>query len=457
MLNATPVEIKPRQALRINPAKTCQPIGAMYAALGIHGCMPHSHGSQGCCAYHRSHLTRHYKEPVIATTSSFTEGASVFGGLANMTQALTNIFAVYNPEIVAVHTTCLSEVIGDDIPMMIKKAQDEGIIPPGKTVIHANTPSFVGSHITGFANMTTAMVRYFATRSTRTLTQLNLIPGFVDPADMRELKRIGKEMGVKMVMFPDTSDVLDLPQTGVYHMYPKGGTTSAALKSTGDSLATLALGHFAAHPAAIELDEKCNVPCAFLETPIGLTQTDRLIHALRNYAGVDVPPSIDYERGRLLDVMSDMHQYFHGKRVAVAGDPDNVISLIQFLVELDMKPVYVITGSPGNHFETRVQELLKDHVPDAMIKQNADLFELHQWIKNVPVDLLIGNTYCKYIARAENLPFVRFGFPVMDRMSHRLFPTVGYNGALRLLDKIIDAMLDKKDRECPEEWFELVQ
>ena len=131
MLNGTTAEIKPREALRINPAKTCQPIGAMYASLGINGCMPHSHGSQGCCSYHRSHLTRHFKEPVVATSSSFTEGASVFGGLANMTQALANIFTIYNPKIVAVHTTCLSEVIGDDIPMMIKKATEEGIIPPG--------------------------------------------------------------------------------------------------------------------------------------------------------------------------------------------------------------------------------------------------------------------------------------------------------------------------------------
>ncbi len=134
MLDGTTAEIKPREALRINPAKTCQPIGAMYAALGIHGCMPHSHGSQGCCAYHRSHLTRHFKEPVVATSSSFTEGASVFGGLANMTQALNNIFTIYNPKIVAVHTTCLSEVIGDDIPMMIKKATEEGIIPGGQSV-----------------------------------------------------------------------------------------------------------------------------------------------------------------------------------------------------------------------------------------------------------------------------------------------------------------------------------
>ena len=107
------------QALTINPAKTCQPIGAMYAALGIHGCLPHSHGSQGCCSYHRSTLTRHYKEPVMAATSSFTEGSSVFGGQANLLQAIENIFTVYNPDVIAVHTTCLSETIGDDIPQII--------------------------------------------------------------------------------------------------------------------------------------------------------------------------------------------------------------------------------------------------------------------------------------------------------------------------------------------------
>ena len=457
MLNGTTAEIKERSALRINPAKTCQPIGAMYAALGIHGCMPHSHGSQGCCSYHRSHLTRHYKDPVIATTSSFTEGSSVFGGMANLNQALENIFTIYKPEIVAVHTTCLSEVIGDDIPTIVKKATEEGKVPAGKYVIHANTPSFVGSHITGFSNMVTAMVKYLSEKTGETKDQINIIPGFIDPTDMRELKRLAGELNVNIVMFPDTSDVLDSPQTGVYEMYPKGGATVEQLKSTGNSIATLALGHFASHPSAIALEDKCEVPGAFLELPIGITATDEYIDALRNYATVEVPASIVQERGRLLDVVSDIGQYLYGKRVAVFGDPDQVISMTRFLVELDMKPVYVITGSQGNHFEARVGEILKDHAPEAKIKQNADLFELHQWIKQEGVDLLLGNTYGKFIARAENIPFVRFGFPILDRMSHRVFPMVGYQGALRLIDKIIDAFFDKKDREAPEEGIELVQ
>ncbi len=457
MLSGTTAEIKPRTALRVNPAKTCQPIGAVYAALGVHGCMPHSHGSQGCCAFHRSHLTRHFKEPVIATTSSFTEGSSVFGGMANLHQGLENIFAIYEPEIVAVHTTCLSEVIGDDVPTFVKRAREEGKISATCRVIHANTPSFVGSHVTGFANMVTAFVKYLAESTGKTNGTLNVIPGFVDPSDIREIKRIAALLDVEIVTFPDTSDVLDLPQTGVYEMYPKGGATVRQLIEAGDAQATIALGHFAAHPAAQLLESKCGVAAELLELPIGIAATDEYVDALRRLGNASVPASLVQERGRLLDAVGDMGQYLYGKRVAVFGDPDHVIGLTRFLLELDMKPVYVITGSPGNHFEARARELLAEAVPEAKVKQSSDLFELHQWMKQAPVDLLVGNTYGKQIARAENVPFVRFGFPILDRMGHRVFPSLGYQGALRLIDKIVDALFDKKDRECAEESFEFVQ
>jgi nitrogenase molybdenum-iron protein beta chain len=457
MLNGTTAEIVERKALRINAAKTCQPIGAMYASLGIHGCMPHSHGSQGCCSYHRSHLTRHFKEPVIATTSSFTEGSSVFGGLANLTQALKNIFSIYNPDIVAVHTTCLSEVIGDDIPTIVKRAREEGAIPEGKIVIHTNTPSFVGSHVTGFANMVASIIKYLAEKSGETRNQVNIIPGFVEPADMREIRRLANLMGVPAVILPDTSGVLDGGLDGEYEMYPKGGATLPEIKSMGDSMATIALGHFTSHPAAFAMENKHNVPSTLLELPIGVAATDEFIQTLRAFAPEGaVHADIETDRSRLIDTISDMQQYFHGKRVAVAGDPDHVIGLTRFLLELGAKPVYVITGSQGNHFEKRIHELLDPVVPDAKIKQTADFFELHQWIKNEPVDLLVANTYGKYISRVENIPLVRVGFPILDRVGHRFYPTIGYTGAIRLIEQMTNALFDHRDRECPEEWFELV-
>jgi nitrogenase molybdenum-iron protein beta chain len=198
LLRHTTDKIIEREALTINPAKTCQPIGAMYAALGIHGCLPHSHGSQGCCSYHRSALTRHYKEPIMASTSSFTEGSSVFGGQANLLQAVETIFTVYNPDIIAVHTTCLSETIGDDVNQIAQKARDDGKVPAGKYLVHCNTPSYVGSHITGYSNMVAAFVKYFSAKSSTKKDQTNIISGWVEPSDMREIKRLAAEWVQKL-------------------------------------------------------------------------------------------------------------------------------------------------------------------------------------------------------------------------------------------------------------------
>jgi len=392
----------------------------------------------------------------MAATSSFTEGASVFGGSSNLVTAIQTIFQVYDPDVIAVHTTCLSETIGDDIPSIIRKAQDEGHVPDGKLVFHTNTPSYIGSHVTGFSNMVRSMVTYFAQSSGEKRNQFNIIPGFVNPSDMRQIKSMAADMGVKTVLFPDTSDVLDLPMTGTYEFYPRGGITIDEIRTTGDSIATLSLGSFASEDAGVTLETKCGVPCEVLDLPIGISATDRFIQTLKDVSGAQIPLSIRDDRGRLLDMMSDMHQYFYGKKVAVFGDPDHIIPLVELLLDLNMKPVHVLTGTPGLRFERRVKALLDPTVPEANIKAHSDLFELHQWIKNEPVDLLIGNTYGKYIARAEDIPFVRYGFPILDRVGHTYFPTVGYRGGLHLVEKIVSTLLDRKDRDAADERFELV-
>ncbi|MBI5521200.1 MAG: nitrogenase molybdenum-iron protein subunit beta [Desulfarculus sp.] len=457
LLRHTPKEIGERGALTINPAKTCQPIGAMYAALGIHGCLPHSHGSQGCCAYHRSTLTRHYKEPISAATSSFTEGSSVFGGQANLLQAIETIFTVYDPEVIAVHTTCLSETIGDDLPQIIDKADKAGKIPPGRRVIYANTPSYVGSHVTGFSNMVKGMAAT-ARKSGQKNGKVNVIPGWVEPADMEEIKRLAALLGVEIILFPDTSGVLNGPLDGQFQMYPPGGVTMDELKSTGDSTGTLALGEWCSAEAARLLDTSCKVPCRVLEMPYGLKATDRFVDALRTIAGVSVGDEINHERGQLVDMISDMHQYFYHKQVAMAGDPDQLIALCEFLVSIDMWPRHVVTGTPGRAFEERIRQITAGLPYQVNVKAGAgaDLFLFHQWIKNDPVDLLLGNTYLKYIARDEDIPLLRFGFPILDRVGHQYFPSVGYKGGLRLLEKILGALLDRKDRDDPEQSFELV-
>jgi nitrogenase molybdenum-iron protein beta chain len=453
MLDYTKKDTYERSALRVNPAKTCQPVGAMYAALGVHQCMPHSHGSQGCCAFHRMYLTRHFKDPAMASSSSFTEGASVFGGGSNLKTAAKNIFDIYNPTIIAVHTTCLSETIGDDLNALI-----QGIdIPEGKYMVHTNTPSYKGSHITGFSNMVASFINYLSVASGNKNGKLALLPGFVNPGDMREMKRLAEVMGISYTMLPDTSGVMDSPMTGKYEMYPKGGTTVEEIINLGDSEYTLAMGKFASEAGAEALDKKCHVPFKTISMPIGIGNTDKFVMELQSFSKAEVPYSIEEERGQLVDILIDIHPYTYNKKVAIFGDPDTVLGLTEFVLEMGMIPKYVVTGTPGEAFVTAAGALFtKFGMEGCTAKASGDLFELHQWIKEEGVDLLIGGTHGKYIARAEDIPFVRAGFPIIDRYIHSYLPLVGYRGGMRLAELITNALMDRQDRDSTEEDFEMV-
>ncbi|MBN1432210.1 MAG: nitrogenase molybdenum-iron protein subunit beta [Methanomicrobiaceae archaeon] len=457
MLDCTPKEPVPEGSHtigKINPVKTCQPIGAMYAALGIHRCLPHSHGSQGCCSYHRMALSRHFHDPAMASTSSFTEGASVFGGAANLKTSIKNVFQIYDPDIIAVHTTCLSETIGDDIPAIIKQSE----IPEGKYVIHCNTPSYDGSHVTGFSNMCKGIVNYLAEADDAPKKeQVNIFPGYVNPGDMREIQRIVTEMGIKSIMYPDTTNVMDSPMMKKYEMYPMGGAKIEDIKDSGNSKMTIALGAWSSAEAAAILQSKCKVQGVPLKIPIGVKATDEMIMALKDGFDVEVPLSLEIERGQVIDTLLDIHFQYEGKKVAVYGDPDIVIPLTELLITMGMIPKYIITGTNGKKFEQTINSMLEEAgIEGSKIKAEGDLFDLHQWIKEESVDLLIGNSHGKYIARAEDIPLVRVGFPVYDRAVHPLMPITGYRGCLRLIEMISNTLLDRRDHDALDQDYELI-
>jgi len=453
MLDLTPKEIKSRSALRINPCKTCQPVGAMYAALGVHRCMPHSHGSQGCASYHRTFLSRHFKDPAMASTSSFTEGASVFGGGSNVKTAVKNVFDIYEPDIIAIHTTCLSETIGDDMNTYILDMD----IPDGKYVVHASTPSYVGSHINGYYNMMCGFISYLARKTGTPNGNTAIFPGFVNPGDIREIKRMAKLVGVPFTMFPDTSGIMDAPMTGRFEIYPQGGTTIPEIEGLGDCSEVLALGKLTSAEPAEQLKKKCKVPYRLLPLPIGIEATDRFVMELSRISMNEVPYELEEQRGQLVDILLDSHQYTYQKTVAIYGDPDTVLGLTALCTEMGLVPKYVITGTPGESFTREASTLFEKYgLQGCTAKANADLFELHQWIKNEPVDLMIGTSYGKAIAKAEDIPLVRAGFPVLDRYVHSYQPMVGYSGAIRMVELITGALMDRMDRDCVDEDMEVV-
>ena len=226
----------------------------------------------------------------------------------------------------------------------------------------------------------------------------------------------------------------------------------------GGSRALIALGHIASAEAASIIMKKFELPTELLPLPVGVAFTDQYVMALKNISGTDVPADMDQERGRVVDLMLDSSPYTNGKKVAVYGDPDIVYAMTSLCLEMGMIPKCVITGTPKKEFETLVNDLLgKYGVQDeCVVKADTDLFYMHQLIKNEPVDLLLGNSYGKYIAKAEDIPIVRMGFPVLDRYAGTIQPVVGYRGATRMIERMLEALMSRQDRDAADEDFECV-
>lgn len=454
MLDATPKTIVKREALRINSCKTCQPVGAMYAALGVHGCMPYSHGSHGCVAYHRTVLSRHYKEPVMAVSSSFSEGASVFGGKSNLAAGTKNAFDIYDPDIIAVHTTCLSEVIGDDLHAFLMDID----IPEGKDVVYCHTPSFKGSHVNGYAAMMAGFINCMTQQKSAPNGKLAVFPAWSEPADLRLLKHYLELMGVAYTLFPDQSGIVDAPMTDHFVSFPKGGTTKAEIQALGGCAGVLGLGEWTVPEPCDALEKKCGVKQEIIPYPIGLANTDALLMKLSECSGREVPYELEEERGQLIDLILDQHIWTSQKTCAIYGDPDFILGVTSLALEMGMIPKYVLTGTPGHAFPKLARKLFERYGVEDQCQafEFDDLFSLHQYIKNDPVDVLIGTSYGKQIARAEDIPFVRAGWPVLDRYGHYLWPNIGYKGAMRFVERISNAIMDKVDRTCPDEDFDVV-
>lgn len=439
-----------RQALTINPAKACQPLGAVLCALGFEKTLPFVHGSQGCVAYFRSHLSRHFKEPVAAVSTSMTEDAAVFGGLNNMIEGLENAFALYKPLMIAVSTTCMAEVIGDDLNAFIKKAKDQGVIPTDLTVPFAHTPSFVGSHITGYDNMMKGILSTITVgKKGESNGKLNIIPGFdTYTGDYREIKRLLDIMGVKHTMLADVSDTFDSPNNGEYKLYPGGTPLNDAMDSI-NATATIALQKYSTLKTMEFISKEWSHQKALVISPIGIKNTDSFFEEISKITGKPIPQEIEDERGRTVDAMIDSHPYVHGKRFALVGDPDLLLGLISFLMEMGGFPVHIVCTMGDKKFEEDAYNLLSESPfgAEGKVYTGKDMWHLRSLMFTEPVDFIIGNSYAKFLWRDTGTPLIRIGFPLFDRHHLHRYPIIGYQGVINLLNWIVNTVLDEMDRK----------
>lgn len=450
-----------REALTVNPAKACQPLGAVLCALGFEKTLPYVHGSQGCVAYFRTYFNRHFKEPVACVSDSMTEDAAVFGGQKNMFDGLENAKALYKPDMIAVSTTCMAEVIGDDLNAFIGNAKKEGHIEQEFPTPFAHTPSFVGSHTTGWDNMFEGIQRYFTLNTMEgkevgSNGKVNIVPGFETYlGNYRVMHRMLQEMGVEYSVLCDPTEVLDTPADGEYRMY-EGGTTIDEMKDAPNAIDTLLLQPWQLVKTKKFVKNTWHQPASEINIPMGLEWTDEFLMKVSELTGKPIPASLAKERGRLVDMMTDSHAWLHGKKFALYGDADFALGMTKFLLELGAEPTHVLVNHANKRFKKAAEKMCKEspYGQNTQIHISKDLWHFRSLVFTDKPDFMIGNSYGKFIQRDTlqkgkefEVPLIRLGFPIFDRHHLHRMTTMGYEGAIYMLTTLVNAVLERLDEE----------
>jgi nitrogenase molybdenum-iron protein NifN len=431
-----------RKACTVNPLKMSQPIGGALAFLGLNGCMPVLHGSQGCTGFGLVLFVRHFREAIPLQTTAMNEATTIMGGFDNIEQAILNICNRTKPEIIGICSTGLTETKGDDVEGYLKLIRQRHPELEHVAIVYVSTPDYKDAFQDGWSKAVTRMVEELAEPGRAMVTgRINVLVGsHLTPADIEELRETIEAFGLDPVILPDLSGSLDGHVPDDFSPTTLGGTPLANIRALGAAQFTIAIGE-QMRPAAEALARKNDVLYTVLDRLTGLEANDRLLALLSELSGKPVPNKYRRQRSQLVDAMLDGHFFFGGKKIALGAEPDLLWSIGSWLTEMgaEISAAVTTTASP-----------LLERLPTAEVLI-GDLEDLET--RATGCDLLITHSHGRQMAERLGLPFLRMGLPTFDRLgaAHRL--AVGYRGTRDLIFEIGNLFMANAHEPHPGAWL----
>jgi len=430
--------LKRAKPLAVSPLKASQPIGAALAFLGLRRAIPMLHGSQGCTAFGKVFLVRHFREPIPLQTTAMDQVSSIMSADENVIEGLRVLCEKNAPEIIGLPTTGLSETQGCDIQRLVREFRARQPQFAETAVVPVNTPDYAGCLETGFALAVEAIIDTLVPDTTnsslvgRRRKQVNVLASsMLTPGDIEAIKTWIEAFGLRPLVLPDSGDSLDghlIDQDST--PLTLGGTSRGEVATLGEAAATLVIGR-SLNRAADLLKTRTGVPDFRFDHLLGLDACDAFTLILTELSGQSVSTGIERQRAQLQDAMVDTHFMTGFLRVGIAADPDLLVALGQFLCGVGAEVVVAVASSRA--------DVLAD-LPVATVRI-GDLEDLERQALAHRVQLIVSNSHAAASAERLQVPLLRAGFPQYDWVGGYARTWVGYRGARQALFDIANLFL----------------
>jgi nitrogenase molybdenum-iron protein NifN len=432
------VLVESLKPMTVDPLRHSAPLGAALAFLGVAGCMPLLHSSQGCAAMAKTLLTRHFRESIPLQTSALTEVTTILGSGDSLLEGIATVAARLRPELIGVITTCLVDAAGEDVRGTLK-LRSPG--PDGPPVVLAAVPDLGGGLEQGYAAAVEAMIAELVLPGAGNARddQVTLLPGpSLSPLDVEELRGHAEAFGLRTVMLPDSSRSLDGHLDADWEPLLSGGAPLSEVAAAGQSAGVLAVG------AGLESAGRMLAGTDAWVVPhaVGLDACDALVMQLAAVAGrqmSDVPDVLRHWRSRLTDGLLDASGVLAGRRVALALEPDLLAGVTALLTEAGCRVVTAVTTASYG----AVDHLTRLPCDEVVV---GDFEDAEERARDAGAELLVASSHGAAAAGRLGIPLLRLGFPVVDRLGAQHLTSVGYRGSLRLLFAVANELLAVPDR-----------
>ena len=294
------------------------------ANLGkIEGVIPILHGPQACAFGNQigSMFCRPSRLLTVGTTLKKSE--VIFGGEENLKQQIINVYHQYKPKIIVVISTCVPQLIGEDVKGVITEIQEQ--IPELK----------VTSCETGFNHP----------RSTPMGNDVSW-KAIVDVLEHQEMVKNSVGLLGRAGQDADSLGTLTslLKEAGITtYAFPAGHLDEMAKIVKAEYLCPIQLVPYL---TCKRLSERFGSAVKYFEIPAGIEGTSRFLRGVADLTGnQQLRAIVEREEARILPRLQEIKERFRSEAVKVllVTGPSNEISIGKILAEFGAEVVIVPT------------------------------------------------------------------------------------------------------------------
>lgn len=380
--------------------------------------------------------------------SNVQEREVVFGGAERLAEQVANTLQLMDAELYVVLTSCVTEIIGDDVGSVVNPLRERGV-----PIIAAETGGFKGNSYLGYELVVESLLKNYIPPAPTKKKLVNLwgIAPYFDAfwrGNLEGIRTLLSKLGLEVNTFFTAYDSLE------------------AIRQAGAAELNIVVSETLGwRPAELSL-EKHNIPYITTPLPIGPSASDEFLAAVGTALGLDrqLVEAVIAEENRhyyqLLEPLTDCFNDMDLQRyAAVIGDANYAVAITRFLTEdLGWLPKAVaITDVLDEDQERRLIARIAGFQPDVcqkiifsgnttQIAGEIKAYWEHNQVKTGKYSnpftpaFIIGSSLDRPLAADLGAGHLTVSFPVANRAVIDRGYT-GYRGGLRLLEDVISAII----------------